>query len=90
MPRYNVKCPNGKWRVFSSIVDGFISDEMTDEEFVEWRLNEYGNTGGSVESTWRFIHTGKGANSMDYNEAVEKIEMRQRYENESLEQQLKR
>lgn len=85
MPRYNVKCPNNKWRIFSTVIDDFITDEMTDEEFVQWRLDEYGNQGGSVEESWRFINTGNGLNSMGYNEAIEIIErMQKKQEEEEL------
>lgn len=78
MPRYNVKCPSGKWRIFSTAVDDFITDEMTDEEFVQWRLDEYGKQSGSVEESLRFINTGNGLNSMGYNKAIEIIERMQK------------
>lgn len=32
MPHYNVKCPNGKWRVYTSIVDGWISGPIDEDE----------------------------------------------------------
>lgn len=74
MPRYNIKCPSGNWRIFSTIVNDFITNEMTNEEFINWRLEEYGEQGGSVEESLKFINTGSGLNSMSYNEAIEIIE----------------
>jgi hypothetical protein len=43
MPRFNVE-HEGKWIVFSSGVDDFITSFMTVEEFVKWRDTEYGVT----------------------------------------------
>ena len=74
MPRYNIKCPSGNWRIFSTVVNDFITDEITDEEFIRWRLEEYGEQGGSIEESLKFINTGSGLNSMSYNEAIEIIE----------------
>lgn len=74
MPRYNIKCPSGNWRIFSTVVNDFITNEMTNEEFINWRLEEYGEQGGSVEESLKFINTGSGLNSMSYNEAIEIIE----------------
>lgn len=85
MPRYNIKCPNGNWRIFSTVVNDFITDEMTDEEFIRWRLEEYGEQGGPVEESLKFINTGSGLNSMSYNEVIEIIEYaKKEQENEEL------
>lgn len=41
MPRFNVQY-NDKYAVWSSIVDGFLTDWMTKDEWIEWRGNAYG------------------------------------------------
>lgn len=41
MPRYNVKLPDGRWQVFSTVVDDFVSEPMTFDELREWRRAEY-------------------------------------------------
>lgn len=41
MPRYNVEY-KGRWACFSSIVDDFISSFMNQNDYEEWRKNEYG------------------------------------------------
>lgn len=40
MPRYNVE-HEGRWAVFSSIVDDFITPFMPKEQFYDWRRTEY-------------------------------------------------
>ena len=43
MPRYNVQHPiTLKWRCFSSIADNWVSDWMPEEEYDEWRKQQYG------------------------------------------------
>lgn len=37
MPRYCVKMNNGSWRVYSTIVDDYITDDMSFEELKAWR-----------------------------------------------------
>lgn len=43
MPRYNVFY-NGKWACYSSVVDDFITDFMTIDEYEKWRDFEYGRS----------------------------------------------
>jgi hypothetical protein len=31
-----IKQPDGKWSIFSSITDGFIALDMTQEELIKW------------------------------------------------------
>lgn len=40
MPHYNVE-HEGRWAVFSSVVDEFITPFMTVDEFVKWRDEMY-------------------------------------------------
>lgn len=37
MPNYYTKMNNGKWRVYSTIVDDYITDDMSFEELKDWR-----------------------------------------------------
>lgn len=37
MPNYCTKMNNGKWRVYSTIVDDYITDDMSFEELKDWR-----------------------------------------------------
>ena len=37
MPHYCTKMNNGKWRVYSTIVDDYITDDMSFEELKGWR-----------------------------------------------------
>ena len=37
MPHYCTKMNNGKWRVYSTIVDDYITDDMSFEELKRWR-----------------------------------------------------
>lgn len=49
MPRFNVQHPQTKeWRCFSTIVDGWITDWMPEDEYEAWRKEEYGRSCGSV------------------------------------------
>jgi hypothetical protein len=49
MPRFNVQHPQTKeWRCFSSIVDDWITDWMSEDEYEKWRREEYGRSCGSV------------------------------------------
>ena len=41
MPRFSVT-HNGKWACFSTIVDAFITEFMSKEEYEKWRRDEYG------------------------------------------------
>lgn len=37
MPHYCAKMNNGSWRVYSTIVDDYITDDMSFEELKAWR-----------------------------------------------------
>ena len=37
MPNYCTKMNNGKWRIYSTIVDDYITDDMSFEELKTWR-----------------------------------------------------
>ena len=37
MPHYYAKMNNGSWRVYSTIVDDYITDDMSFEELKAWR-----------------------------------------------------
>ena len=41
MPRYNIKHPETKmWRCYSSVVDDWISDWMTEGDYKQWLIDE--------------------------------------------------
>ena len=40
MPCYCAKMNNGSWRVYSTIVDDYITDDMSFEELKAWRRSE--------------------------------------------------
>lgn len=37
MSRWNVKLKNGRWRVYSTVVDDYITKEMDFDELLEYR-----------------------------------------------------
>lgn len=37
MPKWNVKLKNGRWRVYSTVVDDYITKEMDFDELLEYR-----------------------------------------------------
>ena len=37
MPRWNVKLKNGRWRIYSTVVDDYITEEMDFDELLEYR-----------------------------------------------------
>ena len=45
MPRFNVQRADGKWACFSTIVDAFVTGFADEEEYEEWRKQEYGRAG---------------------------------------------
>ena len=49
MPRYNVTFPDGTWRVWSSVVDDWVSERMTFAELARWRFEQYGDTPETTE-----------------------------------------
>ena len=40
MSRYYVHLNNGNWRIYSSIVEDYVTDELTFDELVEFRRQE--------------------------------------------------
>ena len=75
MPRYNVQHPVTKeWRCFSTIIDDFVTDWMSEERYEAWRRLEYGRNCGTI----------KEANQMSLSEAKRIILLRKvRESNES-------
>lgn len=69
MPRYVCVRPDGKYQVFSTVCDGFVSGPMDDDELRAYRRREYGAS--SERDTELFLKTGRGLNVMDYEEAFE-------------------
>ena len=52
MPRFNVQHPVTKeLRCFSSVVDDFITDWMSEERYQKWRECEYGRQAGDIGET---------------------------------------
>lgn len=37
MPKWNVKLKNGRWRIYSTVVDDYITKEMDFDELLEYR-----------------------------------------------------
>ena len=37
MPKWNVKLKNGRWRIYSTVVDDYITEEMDFDELLEYR-----------------------------------------------------
>lgn len=71
MPRYNVQHPVTKeWRCFSTIVDAFVTDWMSEERYQAWRRLEYGRNCGLLSE----------ANQMSLSEAEEIIRRREQNE----------
>lgn len=52
MPRYNVE-HNGKYACFSGIVEAYITPFMSEKDYDQWRLVEYGRL------DWKPIKTAK-------------------------------
>ena len=70
MPRYNVKYPSGRWRVFSSVVDDWITPLMTFNELKAWRREEYGYQSGATDEESDSLLTLKPlCNVMSYEDA---------------------
>ena len=72
MPRYNVRLPDGRWQVFSSVVDNFITEPMTFDELREFRNRE------AIEmaetETASLLTARPMINTMRYEDAIEIIE----------------
>ena len=65
MPRYNIE-HNGKYYVFSSIVDSIIEEFYSFEKLQEYRLTEYGKANFENEKSFAEL---KG-NKMDFKKMV--------------------
>lgn len=65
MPRYNVEVKKNIWKCFSTIVDDFVTEEMSEEDYQKWRKEQYG------------VHCGeiRDSNIMSLEEAFELIEL---------------
>lgn len=50
MGRYNVQFDN-KWACFSTVVDNFITEFMSKEEYQQWRIEEYGRQAGKLSES---------------------------------------
>ena len=37
MPKWNVKLKNGRWRIYSTVVDDYVTKEMDFDELLEYR-----------------------------------------------------
>ena len=68
MPRFNIE-HEGKYFVYSSIVDNFIGEFDTFEELQKWRKQEY--KCDCSEKTFEELD----ANKMSYEEAKERIKL---------------
>ena len=71
MPRYNVKLPDGRWQVFSTIADGFVTGPMTFDELREHRRRR------AIEQcdyeTDTLLTDRPRVNVMSYEEAMERM-----------------
>lgn len=80
MARQIIEQPDGKYCVFSSIVDGFIIKDATREEIVESFAEEARqDTIVSINSTFDKLESGGRPYyqfTMSYEEALETIKMR--------------
>lgn len=70
MPRFNVKLPDGRWRVFSSVVEDYITEPLTFDELREFRRSEYGATD---EETDTLLTDHPRINVMSYEEAEQRV-----------------
>lgn len=68
MPRFNVSLPDGRWQVFSTIVDDFVSEPMTFDELKDFRLKYYGAT---YEETETLLTDKPQCNRMTYEEVMD-------------------
>lgn len=70
MPRFNVKLPDGRWRVFSTVVENYITGSLTFDELREFRRMEYG---ASDEETDTLLADRPRINVMSYEEAEQRV-----------------
>lgn len=71
MPRYSVELPDGTWRVFSTVVEDFVTEPMTFDELKDYRL---GNYSAPYEETESLLTDKPRCNRMSYEDACWRIE----------------
>lgn len=71
MPRYNVPLADGRWQVFSTIVDDYITKPMTFDQLKEYRRMHYGS---SYEETETLLTDKPACNRMSPEEASWRIQ----------------
>lgn len=72
MPRYYVKNPEGKWNIFSTIIDDLLYDEwLTHEELVESVCNDVVEE--QKERLQSLLTDLPRVNVMDYEECMKTI-----------------
>lgn len=73
MPRFYVQRPDGKWNIFSSVIDGYIAEGLTLEGIKNFRLEKFSSENerevNSLASDRPLL------NVMDFDEAEEIINM---------------
>lgn len=73
MGRHSIRHPeSGLWSCFSTIVDDFICDWMTKEDYISWLLNKERD---EIEYRLNQIEAGKGY-QYSYEDACEAIALR--------------
>ena len=75
MPRYNVRLRDGSLRVFSTVVDDWITPPMSESAWRAWWINEARDQRARDCET--FLATGSGLNRMSVEDAMERIRMRE-------------
>lgn len=73
MPRFNVKLPDGRWQVFSTVVDDFVTGPMTFEELREFRREQAVREADA--ETDSLLTSIPRINVMSYDEALETIKL---------------
>ncbi len=73
MPRFNVKLPDGRWQVFSTVVDDFVTEPMTFEELREFRRGQAVREADA--ETDSLLTSIPRINVMSYDEALETIKL---------------
>ncbi len=75
MARQIVKLPNGSYGSWSTIIDNFVSLNMTREEYIEERaIDAYNDKREELTSMFESIEKGKCIGIKDYDECLEIIE----------------
>ena len=71
MPRYNVPLPDGRWQIFSTVVDDFVTEPMSFDELRAYRRALYGTS--SDRDTESLLTDKPTIDRMDYEEACERM-----------------